>query len=367
MKKFSCICIIAITVIFGLTTFPVNSEATPAHAQKIFDLTDGQHVGLAYDGTFFYLSSRKDDGNHLRKYDFIGNLIFDVNLNDLGLSSPINALEYIDNTLYGIHHVEPPELVIFNKETGGIDSISYLQGPVMNPVGLAKPNLSENEFYVLGYDDSKPFSFIMYVYDENWNYFKAMEYAVGLQVNGVISGLTSIGQDLYITIYRQNLMWKLHPHVEGFVIDIYSLPFTGSAALTTDGTHVYSASALRVDQQPSIYKISLASIPSSNSIHIHSILPETANGSKGREIGKVTVTVVDESDNAVPGAYVTGTFSGSFNETPSPVVTNNNGVAVIITSDQIKKPSYSFCVDGVNHETLLYKPSDNVETCGNFY
>ena len=74
--------------------------------------------------------------------------------------------------------------------------------------------------------------------------------------------------------------------------------------------------------------------------------------------GKATVTVFDDCGNPVPAAAVTGTFSGDFNESGSGL-TNANGVAVILTNAQFKKPSFEFCVNNVA-DTLPYEPDDNV-------
>jgi hypothetical protein len=93
--------------------------------------------------------------------------------------------------------------------------------------------------------------------------------------------------------------------------------------------------------------------------YVESIVAGTIKG----KIGKVTVTIFDNCGNPVPSATVTGTFSGDdFNETGSGL-TNANGVSVILTTAQVKKPSYEFCVDDVDKGTLIYEPNDNVETC----
>jgi len=96
--------------------------------------------------------------------------------------------------------------------------------------------------------------------------------------------------------------------------------------------------------------------------HVQSIFCQTAPGSKGRKFGQVHVTILDNCGNPVPQALVTGTFTGSYSEQAS-ATTDAGGLAVITTSTQTRKPSYTFCVDDVFHETLAYQANDNIETC----
>jgi hypothetical protein len=103
-----------------------------------------------------------------------------------------------------------------------------------------------------------------------------------------------------------------------------------------------------------------------STMHVESIVCETLSGSKGRKKGMVTVMIYDNCGEPVANAWVKGTFTGDYSEAPTPtVMTDGNGVAVIMTSAQVKKPSYTFCVDNVTYEyeSLVYQPNDNVETC----
>jgi len=104
---------------------------------------------------------------------------------------------------------------------------------------------------------------------------------------------------------------------------------------------------------------------SPSTTHVESIACGTAAGSRGKKYGSVTVTVYDNCANPVTGAQVTGTFTGDFNETHTET-TGASGMVVITTTTQLKKPSYTFCVDSVNHVTLTYSFSDNVETCDSY-
>jgi hypothetical protein len=96
--------------------------------------------------------------------------------------------------------------------------------------------------------------------------------------------------------------------------------------------------------------------------HVESIVCGTSAGDKGKKYGKATVTIYDNCGNPVAGADVTGTFSGDFSEQLTET-TDGFGVAVLVTTAQVKKPSFTFCVDAVAHATLTYNAGDNVETC----
>jgi hypothetical protein len=102
--------------------------------------------------------------------------------------------------------------------------------------------------------------------------------------------------------------------------------------------------------------------------HVESIVVEISRGEQfwgiiKRKYGKAKVTVHDDCGNPVLGAEVRGTFSGDFNESGTGV-TDANGVAVIYTTTvKIKIPSFTFCVDDVVKESLIYELDDNVETC----
>jgi len=93
-------------------------------------------------------------------------------------------------------------------------------------------------------------------------------------------------------------------------------------------------------------------------MHIESIQADVFKG----KYGKATVTIIDDCGNPVAAAQVTGTFSDDFDETRSGV-TDANGMAVILTEAEVKKPLYTFCVNNVAKGTLTYEPNENVETC----
>jgi len=96
-------------------------------------------------------------------------------------------------------------------------------------------------------------------------------------------------------------------------------------------------------------------------IHVDSIVCDVQTCGGPNRNGLVTVTVVDNCGDPVSGVTVDGTFTGSYGESKSSV-TNGSGVATLVTSGCVKKPSYTFCVDNLV-DSLPYNSSDNVETC----
>ena len=97
--------------------------------------------------------------------------------------------------------------------------------------------------------------------------------------------------------------------------------------------------------------------------HVQSIVTGTANAGRGKLRGTATVTIYDDLGNAVSGATVTGTFSGTFNETVS-AVTGSNGTVLLSTIGSAKGSlTVDLCVTNVIHNSLTYAPAQDVITC----
>lgn len=95
--------------------------------------------------------------------------------------------------------------------------------------------------------------------------------------------------------------------------------------------------------------------------HVSSIALSTVGG--GQKKGRAEVALVDDSGTPVKDAEVTGSFTGTFNETVTGS-TNGDGVARLDTRGHERDPvSFSFCVDSASHPDLTYDPASNVESC----
>ncbi len=102
---------------------------------------------------------------------------------------------------------------------------------------------------------------------------------------------------------------------------------------------------------------------SGNTLHVQNIITYGQGVGQGNKKGTAEVTIHDENENPVNGATVSGTFSGTFNETASGV-TDANGVAVISTIATAKGGvTVNFCVDNVTHPNLVYDSNANDLTC----
>jgi beta-glucanase (GH16 family) len=98
--------------------------------------------------------------------------------------------------------------------------------------------------------------------------------------------------------------------------------------------------------------------------HVDSIVPASQGG--GSKIkAKATVVIVDDTGAAVAGADVTGTFSGSHNQTIT-ATTGADGSATLQTSVTSGTVAFTFCVDDVSGSLLTYDPASNVETCDSY-
>ncbi|MFI0429509.1 polysaccharide lyase family 7 protein [Mariniflexile sp. HMF6888] len=98
-------------------------------------------------------------------------------------------------------------------------------------------------------------------------------------------------------------------------------------------------------------------------LYVSSIVTGTQNAGQGKKHGLATVTILDNNGVPVANATVTGTFSGTFNETVTGS-TGSNGTVDLITSATTKGGvSVVLCVDDVTHSTLVYNSSLNVITC----
>ncbi|NIM16127.1 MAG: hypothetical protein GTO45_29340 [Candidatus Aminicenantes bacterium] len=104
--------------------------------------------------------------------------------------------------------------------------------------------------------------------------------------------------------------------------------------------------------------------PPEGKMHVYAIdLSIKKKGPKTDAIAKVII--VDENNNPVEGATVTGTFSGDASGSGSGT-TGADGEATIKVTITGTISSFGFCVDNVTHDTLTYDPAANVETCDSY-
>jgi hypothetical protein len=99
------------------------------------------------------------------------------------------------------------------------------------------------------------------------------------------------------------------------------------------------------------------SIAGPASMHVDSIVLDTAKPKPPMSIGRATVIVVDDLGDPVARATVDGMFSGDFNESAAGD-TDGRGSAVLATTATAKRPSFSFRVTGITdtYTGLTYEP-----------
>lgn len=99
-------------------------------------------------------------------------------------------------------------------------------------------------------------------------------------------------------------------------------------------------------------------------VHVDSIVPGSTGGGP-RKRATASVAIVDDAGGAVAGANVTGTFSGTHNETVSGT-TDSAGEVTLTTSVRGSSVAFDFCVDDVTGSSLVYDSAANIETCDTY-
>ncbi len=90
-----------------------------------------------------------------------------------------------------------------------------------------------------------------------------------------------------------------------------------------------------------------------SSLEVDSVVVSTVNAGKGAKRGRATIVVVDDQGAVVPGAVVSGDFSGTFVEPDKTATTDATGTAVITTDGTAKGGvTVTFCVTSVTHPDL---------------
>lgn len=115
------------------------------------------------------------------------------------------------------------------------------------------------------------------------------------------------------------------------------------------------------DTESQLVSVSDGTGPSSQ--HVNAIVTYTLSAGKGSKYGVAEVTVHDEQENPVPNAQVTGTFSGSYNETVTGNTQSDGKVILQTVGTANGGVTVDLCVDGVTHTSLVYDPTQNDITC----
>ena len=100
--------------------------------------------------------------------------------------------------------------------------------------------------------------------------------------------------------------------------------------------------------------------PSAATLHVESITT-IINRDGGPGVAESTVLILDQDQNPVEGATVSGTFSGDLSGTDT-AVTDENGEALLVSDEfSARARDLGICIDDVTHATLVYDPAQNAD------
>ena len=135
-------------------------------------------------------------------------------------------------------------------------------------------------------------------------------------------------------------------------------------------TYYYVVTATDTSSNESANSSEVSATPASSGnptlMHVDAITMTTVSAGRGSKTGRATVTILDGTGSPVSGATVSGTFTGSYNESQSGV-TDASGAAVINTAATAKGGvSFTFTVDNVTESSHTYDPASNVVNSATF-
>lgn len=135
--------------------------------------------------------------------------------------------------------------------------------------------------------------------------------------------------------------------------DVNTYTDTGLLASTTYTYRVRSTNAVGSSLPSNTVSATTQAQGSATSIDVGSITVSTVSAGGGKKKGQAIIVVVDNLGNPVANAIVTGTFSGSFNETTASGPTDTSGsTSVQTTSSKSGQISLTFCVTSITHPSL---------------
>jgi hypothetical protein len=101
-------------------------------------------------------------------------------------------------------------------------------------------------------------------------------------------------------------------------------------------------------------------------MHVHSIVVSLKAAGPNNTC-KAVVTIVDENNDPVEGATVTGTFSGDASGSDSGVTGADGEVLLsVLVVGKGAVSTFTFCVDDVTHASYTYDSDANVEDCDTY-
>ena len=124
-----------------------------------------------------------------------------------------------------------------------------------------------------------------------------------------------------------------------------------NTGLASDTTYNYQVAAVN-DAGSSDYSATASATTQAagagTSLAVGPITISTVSGPRGVKFGQATIAVVDDLGNPVPGALISGVFTGDINESVLEDQADGNGISVVETSVSVKKlRNLQFCVTAI--------------------
>jgi hypothetical protein len=98
-------------------------------------------------------------------------------------------------------------------------------------------------------------------------------------------------------------------------------------------------------------------------VSVNSITVTTPGAGAGKKRGQAVVVIRDNCGNAIANATVSGSFTGSINESVSGSTDANGSVTLQTVGTANGNVNVTFCVNNVTNTSLPYNPANNIETC----
>jgi beta-glucanase (GH16 family) len=99
-------------------------------------------------------------------------------------------------------------------------------------------------------------------------------------------------------------------------------------------------------------------------MHLGEIALTTQENNDGTWQAIAAITVMDENDNPVEGAYVDGGWVGVVIRGEDKAQTDSSGTVWLVSAPITRSGEETFCITGVNHDRYTYDKTANARNCG---
>ena len=137
-------------------------------------------------------------------------------------------------------------------------------------------------------------------------------------------------------------------------IDVTGYSDSGLSPETTYDYRVYAINGAGSSGYTNVASATTDPVTAGSTMKVGSLIVTAEGVGKGFKAGRADVVVLDDQDNPVTGAVVTGDFSGTFNETATSQPTDAAGATTLGTVGTAKgQVSVTFCVTSITDHPAL--------------